>query len=69
LALAPLSGHPQALLTPPPLDGLAVDLPAGLAQDGVGAAIAPPRVRPAELPQRLTKGPIPVRLHWLMALG
>ena len=61
--------HPQTLLTPEPLDGLAVDRPPLLQELGVGAPIAPPGMGPAELAQLVTEGSVPVRFHGLMALG
>ena len=69
LALAPLGGHAQAFLAPQPLDRLAVHHPVLLAQHGVGAAIAPARMDPAERTELLTERSIPVGLHRLVALG
>src|SRR5215217_6882635 len=69
LTLAAAGRHPQALLAPPPLDGLTVDHPALLAELGVGAPIAPARMRPAELAQLVAERPVPVRFDRLMALG
>jgi hypothetical protein len=51
LALAPPGGHPQTLLAPQPLNGLAVYPPAGLTQLGVGGPIPPARMGPADLAQ------------------
>jgi hypothetical protein len=69
LPLATPSGDAQAFVAPQPLHGLAVDRPAALAELGVRAAVAPPRMDPAERAELLTERSIPVGLHRLMALG
>jgi hypothetical protein len=60
--------HSQALLAPQPLDGLAVHMPALLAQLSVSAPVPPPGVDAAEPAQLLAQHPIPVGLQGLVAL-
>jgi hypothetical protein len=69
LALAASRGHAEAFLAPEPLDGLAVDRPALLAELGVGAAVAPAGMGPAELAELFTQRPVAVWLDRLVALG
>jgi hypothetical protein len=69
LAFAPLGRHAEAFLAPQALDGLAVHGPALLAQHGVGAAIAPPGMDAAELPQLGAEGLVPLGLDRLVTLG
>jgi len=61
--------HPQALAAPEPLDGLAVDQPALLAELGVGAPVAPAGMGPAEPAQRLAEGAVPIGLDRPKTLG
>jgi hypothetical protein len=69
LAFTASRGHAEAFLTPEPLDGLAVDRPAGLAELGVGATVAPAGMHAAELAQLGSQCPVPVGLDRLVALG
>src|SRR4029453_17066331 len=69
LALAAMGRHPQALLAPEPLDGLAVHLPALLQELGVGAPVAPAGMGPAEPAQRLAEGAVPIGLDRPKTLG
>jgi hypothetical protein len=69
LAFAAPGWHPQALLAPQPLDGLAVHPPALATELDVSAPIAPARMGPAEGTKLLAQRPIPVWRQGPMALG
>src|SRR3954447_1807497 len=69
LALAPASGDPEAFFAPEPLDALAVDVVAELAEADVRAAVAPARPRGRDLAQQRPQHQVGVDRVGVMALG
>src|SRR3954452_24077939 len=69
LALAPASGDPEPFFAPEPLDALAVDVVAELAEADMRAAVAPTRPRGRDLAQQRPQHMLGVDGVGLMALG
>src|SRR3954451_12999836 len=69
LALAAESGAPEAFFAPEPLDALAVDVVAELAEADMRAAVAPTRPRGRDLAQQRPQHQVGVDRVGVMALG